>query len=193
MNNHLLDDELHPTKFVDDLKAYDRWSSMIRDHFAFSLFIIPLFIPFFILSDNNLKVSDALFYLVMGLYFNKDVLGSRSVAKRFLGQIVIDIKTGQPASEIKCAIRNFTAMFWMIEGIIIFFSPNRRIGDFIAGTKVVRTDKVSFSDSVSELRTINKTRFLISLIVSVISAWMILNVIISLSPLQKLWSMLINM
>lgn len=45
-------------------------------------------------------------------------------------------RTGNPAGPIQCAIRNLFWLVWPIEALILFFSPKRRIGDIVAGTKV---------------------------------------------------------
>ncbi len=79
--------------------------------------------------------------LVFSIYFNKDAIKGRSPAKRMLGFIIIDNKTGKIANPIQSVIRNLTIILWPIEVIFSIFSPQRRMGDFIAGTKVIDDNK----------------------------------------------------
>ncbi len=64
------------------------------------------------------------------------MIQGKSIAKRSLKQEIVDVKTGEVASSLKCLIRNLTIVLWPIEVIVVLVSPSRRIGDFIAGTKV---------------------------------------------------------
>ena len=50
--------------------------------------------------------------------------------------LVVDIKTGKVASALKCFVRNLTIAIWPIEAIVVLISPSRRIGDYLAGTRV---------------------------------------------------------
>lgn len=74
------------------------------------------------------------------LYFCKDCLSGRSIAKRLLGQQVINYKTGEIANPLRCFVRNFFCILWPLEIFVVLFSPSRRIGDFVAGTAVVKSD-----------------------------------------------------
>ncbi len=74
---------------------------------------------------------------IFALYFFKDSIGGRSAAKRGTKLQVVDNTTGEVASPIKCVIRNIFCLIWPLEILVTFFSPSRRIGDFVASTKVV--------------------------------------------------------
>lgn len=52
-------------------------------------------------------------------------------------------KTGDPASPIQCFVRNLFLFLWPLEALILFFSPIRRIGDVVAGTKVIASEKIN--------------------------------------------------
>lgn len=84
--------------------------------------------------------------LLLSLYFNKDIFQGRSIAKRVLRFQVIVKRTGLPAKSVRCFIRNITIIIWPIEVLVIAISPSRRIGDFIAGTKVVLFDSKQISN-----------------------------------------------
>ena len=45
--------------------------------------------------------------------------------------------TGKTATPLQCLLRNIFCMIWPIEIIVSFISPTRRIGDFVARTKLV--------------------------------------------------------
>ncbi len=130
----------------NDFRWY-RIISMLLDHFIMCLIVIPLGILILgsgILMEDyiNRTIAISLIFTPMFLYLNKDFLNAKSPAKRILGLQVIDRKTGTPASEIQCFIRNLTiCVAWPLEVIISFFSPERRIGDLIANTRITTSEK----------------------------------------------------
>ena len=83
----------------------------------------------------------ALGLIIFSIYFNKDAIKGKSPAKRILGLVIVNDRTGEVADPIRLVIRNITLVFWPIEVIFSIFSPERRIGDFIAGTKVITDNK----------------------------------------------------
>ncbi|KAB1065992.1 RDD family protein [Salibacter halophilus] len=96
-------------------------------------------------SDSNLPewlVVIPLFFglTIFSIYFNKDAIKGKSPAKRILGFVVVNNKTGEIANPIRSVLRNVTLVFWPVEVIFSLFSPERRIGDYIAGTKVIPDD-----------------------------------------------------
>jgi uncharacterized RDD family membrane protein YckC len=70
------------------------------------------------------------------LYLNKDFLFGKSIAKRIIGLQVIDNRNNQPADEFKCFLRNMTIPLYPLEVLVTLFTPDRRIGDWIANTRV---------------------------------------------------------
>lgn len=85
----------------------------------------------------------------LALYFCKDAIDGRSVGKRLTKLQVVDNKTGAVASPLQCFVRNIFCIIWPLEGLIVLLeNPARRIGDRVAGTKVVFYDPA----------TANKTR-----------------------------------
>jgi hypothetical protein len=87
--------------------------------------------------------------IAFSLYFNKDVYSGRSIAKRLLKLQVVDIKTDMPANPIKCLIRNLTLVIWPIEVIVALINNERRIGDFIAGTRLTSYRPVQHNEPVN--------------------------------------------
>jgi hypothetical protein len=71
------------------------------------------------------------------LYFCKDIINGRSIAKRILKLQVVDNRTGRVATPIQCLIRNILCVFWFVEVFVAMTNTNRRLGDRIAGTRLV--------------------------------------------------------
>ena len=79
--------------------------------------------------------------IVEFLLLNKDIFSARSVAKRQYGYQIVSLKTNEPASELQCVIRNSTGVIWPVEVLVTMFSPTRRLGDLLAGTKLIDKEK----------------------------------------------------
>lgn len=134
-------------------------ASMLLDHMIITFVIVItgfiLFGVVFLIVGNLFKSespdSIMFFPLFLGLilfsiYFNKDAIKGKSPAKRILGLVIVDNSTGEIANPIKSVVRNVTLVFWPIEVIFSLFSPERRIGDYIAGTKVIMDDHTLKAD-----------------------------------------------
>lgn len=134
-----------------NVNAGIRLGSMILDHFIMTMIAMLFFIPtmiktfsgaFTISHEQNVDdgFSGPLLYIGLfgfALYFCKDCINGRSIAKRILKLQVVDNKTEQVASPLKCFVRNIFCIIWPVEVIVTLINPNRRIGDQVAGTKVV--------------------------------------------------------
>lgn len=132
----------------NELTAGKRIGAMLLDHIVMTFVIMIIAMPTMMSKFDNafgdeplapkgaIDWSLILMYFGMALYFNKDMIQWKSIAKRALKQEVVDIKTGEVASALKCFVRNLTIAIWPIEVIVVLISPARRIGDFIAGTRV---------------------------------------------------------
>lgn len=131
-----------------------RLGAMILDHFFMTMIAMVFFIPGMISGFSDaFKVSHeqsnpnfmggTLGYIGMlgfALYFCKDIINGRSIAKRILKLQVVDNTTGQPASPIKCFVRNLLCVIWPVEVIVAMTNTERRLGDRIAGTKLIKFD-----------------------------------------------------
>lgn len=136
---------------TSSISSGSRLASMLLDHFIMSIIAVLFSIPAIILTFSNFfQVSHEdqdtdifggnLFYFSLigfALYFCKDVIDARSPGKRILKSQVVNMSDELPASPIKCIVRNIFCVFWPIEVMVTLFSPSRRIGDFVAGTKVI--------------------------------------------------------
>ncbi len=132
----------------------ERLGAMILDHGSMSFismaFSIPWAVSFF---ANVFKSSEDgpnlnfmagpwgyLTMLGFALYFCKDCINGRSIAKRLLKLQVVDNATGQVATPLQCFVRDIFIVIWPIEGIVALINTSRRLGDRVAGTKLVVFD-----------------------------------------------------
>ena len=123
-----------------------RLTSMLVDHFAMTFICgiaMGVCIALGVLSMHLLNTEATMNIIILilsplafSMYLNKDAVKGQSVAKRILKNQVIDIKTGEIASPIRCFIRNVTISIWIIEIPFVLINPQRRLGDLIAGTRV---------------------------------------------------------
>ena len=124
-----------------------RIGSIILDQILMSVICLVFFIPslakYGVQSLYDQKLSEIiknsfLYVEVIGfaLYFCKDCINGRSLGKRIIKHQVINNTTAEIASPIKCFIRNIFCVIWPIELIALLFNPSRRLGDYIAGTRV---------------------------------------------------------
>lgn len=128
-----------------------RIGSMFLDHLAMTLiaviFVLPGIVPG---SPNELKsnltqadpdlFNGAFGYINLigfAIYLCKDCINGRSIAKRVLNLQVVDNSTEQAATPLKCLVRNLFCVLWPIEIIVALINPSRRIGDRVAGTKII--------------------------------------------------------
>ena len=127
------------------------------------------------LFDNFVFNSENEFFLTLlfAMYVNKDIIGSKSILKRIFGQVVVDSKTFNSASEIKCIIRNIVIILWPLELTAVIFSPNKRIGDYLAGTKVIRTKKNKFKVLMNDLKKVSFWNWVVPVIISLIYSWLL--------------------
>lgn len=133
------------------INAGIRLATMLLDHIFMTIIIMVFFLPSLISRFSNVFkithehtnfnfVEGPMQYIAMfgfALYFCKDVINGRSISKRILKLQVVDNTTGQVASPLKCFIRNIFCIIWPIEVIVALVNPVRRIGDRVAGTKLV--------------------------------------------------------
>ena len=134
----------------------ERLGSMLLDHAIMCVIIVPPMILIAIvgISPPNHPPFDSAWIVGIPLffvYFNKDFFRAKSPAKRILGFQVVDNTTGEAASRIQCFVRNITIPLWPIEVLVTLFSRQRRIGDLLAGTKLVRSEKEPLKEILKEI------------------------------------------
>jgi len=131
-----------------------RLGAMLLDHVLMTIIALVFFLPAITSGFSDVfKVSheQASFNLMGGpmryigifgfaLYFCKDIINGRSIAKRILKLQVVDNATGQAANPLQCFIRNLLCVLWPVEVIVAMANTSRRLGDRLAGTKLVQYD-----------------------------------------------------
>jgi len=128
-----------------------RLSSAALDHIIMTVvamvFGLPSIIqefsqPFTHKFDNGFHFTPMFGIALIGfaLYFCKDCIYGQSFAKKELNLQVINNKTGQIANPLRCLVRDLFIIIWPVEVIILLSNPSRRLGDFVAGTKVIPYD-----------------------------------------------------
>jgi uncharacterized RDD family membrane protein YckC len=136
---------------MNSLNTGTRFGTMLIDHITMTFIVMIFAAPGMVYDIMHMignpqpepKLMLGNYYLnifAFSLYFNKDIYLGRSIAKRILKLQLVDVKTNTPANPIKCFIRNITTILWPIEGIVALINNQRRIGDYIAGTKLVPYD-----------------------------------------------------
>ncbi|KAA5827382.1 RDD family protein [Algibacter amylolyticus] len=149
------------SKIANSNPRINRVLSMLLDHFIMCLLIVPLGFLIFglgaLMKDNlNNGIGMVLVFLPFFVYLNKDFFNAKSPAKRILGFQVIDRKTNNPANELQCFVRNLTiCVAWPLEVIVGLINPERRIGDFLANTKVITSEKQKLKSIFTDLKNTN--------------------------------------
>ena len=128
-----------------------RISSAVVDHFSMTMLAGIFFVPDIIFQilksnkDNSFQDPyDSGFafivYIGFALYFCKDVIQGQSIGKRIFKLQIINSVTGLTASPYRCFVRDLFLILFPIEIIMIFINPEKRLGDIVAGTRLVIAD-----------------------------------------------------
>ena len=151
---------------------FHRIMCMLLDHFIMCLIVVPISILLFALLIYLDIQPQFIFFFILFFYYNKDFYRGKSPAKRLMGYQVINNKNGTPATEIQCFVRNLTIIVWPIEVIVAFAFPKRRIGDLLANTKVVRSEKEELTILWNEIKSTKfKSSFVIILAIGIFYAY----------------------
>ncbi len=140
-----------------------RLGTMFLDHFIMCFIILPPLIVLSLIfkSDRPFEtnpIETVAFYLMMFVYLNKDFVRGKSISKRILGLRIVDRKTGESANEFKCFLRNMTIPIWPLEVFVSLISPVRRLGDFIANTRIEIANKEKATSILKDLKKKKLTR-----------------------------------
>jgi hypothetical protein len=140
---------------------------MVTDH-VLMIFVVGLLsligIPFMNTGITEVKheksfvdfFSDINIFSVLGLalYVSKDCLNGQSFGKRIFNLQLVNNYTNEPASPFVGIIRNIFIFIWPIELLVLSINPERRIGDYITGTKVINFDPTSEPEKLNILKAI---------------------------------------
>jgi uncharacterized RDD family membrane protein YckC len=133
-----------------ELNTGQRIGSMLLDHIIMCAVAMIFLIPSMLIGIGSIVETTPthtsaeflgpwIYIALCGFvtYFCKDVVNGRSIGKRITNLQVVDDKTGEVATPMQCFVRNIFCIIWPAEVIITFFNPQKRIGDLVAGTRVV--------------------------------------------------------
>jgi uncharacterized RDD family membrane protein YckC len=137
---------------TEQISPAKRLTAMLLDHIVMTVIAMLFSIPYsiYLISDTlnsnatHTETYKNLLYLplfALSLYFCKDCLNGQSFAKRKLKLQVVDNKTNEVASPIKCFIRDLFCILFPVEIIVALDNPYRRIGDIVAGTRLVTVNE----------------------------------------------------
>lgn len=115
----------------------DRIMSAVVDVFNASAFglILSIIISLLSIQDGEVNwMNDYGYYLPVIFLVLKDVLGL-SLGKRFNNLKIVRADRAQVKLKDKL-FRNLTLVFYPIEGLFAIINPDRRIGDYLAKTKL---------------------------------------------------------
>jgi uncharacterized RDD family membrane protein YckC len=122
----------------------DRLTAQILDGFiAILLIIVSAVIGAFLntvaAESDQILVGIGYLFAIVYLLFADGLKGGQSYGKRLVGIAVIDAKSHQPCRLLQSLVRNILLPFiGVFDWIFIFFGENRRLGDMLAQTIVVK-------------------------------------------------------
>ncbi|GAA4329186.1 RDD family protein [Flaviaesturariibacter amylovorans] len=136
-----------------------RLVSIILDYLFVTILFATVIVLFRkdLLADPKLLMQpkdDATRMFAWGMilvFMLKDTIGGRSLAKRMLGLHIIDNKGGYRAQAVQCFVRNIPIMVWFVEVVVLLFSPDRRLGDLMGGTRVVTDEYLHEQERLNSL------------------------------------------
>ncbi|MFE5318385.1 RDD family protein [Paenibacillus sp. NPDC056579] len=130
------------------MKTY-RFLAFLLDHlilsFVYSAVLIFLSWESLITpNESNFNKPFEIFYPLLAVTlltsFMKDIFNGRSIGKRIFKLAVRDADNlNQVPNKFRLFIRNIPLVIWPLE-IILLLIINKRIGDLIARTQVIRTE-----------------------------------------------------
>lgn len=162
----------------EQINYWTRLKSMIVDHFLMWIILIMLsnigisFTKFGNISiDHNIHLENSFlninFLSILGivLYLSKDIFGGQSPAKRIFHLQLVTNASEKAPSPFVHVLRNIFLFLWPIELIVLGINPERRIGDYITGTKVIKINNNEIYDT--------KTNYF-SIVISIILSYLLL-------------------
>lgn len=137
--------------------------SMLIDHISMCIILAPVMIvmmiilvvslgPSYQMAFYNNYALSTISFLPFIVYFLKDNYRGKSIGKRLMGYQVVTAGKGNQAGSLRCFIRNLLILIWPLEALITLFSPSRRLGDLISGTKVIISEKEPINSILPEIR-----------------------------------------
>lgn len=115
-----------------------------------TLFVIS--IPFIIIQitggfEDSLIYQACIYSILFTLFICKDLNGGKSLGKFITNLKVVNID-GSKVSTFKLLFRNLFFIFWPIEIIFCIANPERRLGDIVLGTKIIKNNEKVKKNSI---------------------------------------------
>ena len=156
------------SKLPTDVQGTERSKMVFREMIYFMTVFFTLYILFMLgskliefavtlVTDSDFQVSfwifNCLFFLLGTIAMNKDIIKGQGIVNRHFGYRVVDTKTEMTATPIKCMLRNVTVVLFPFEFFYLQRS-DRRIGDYLAGTKLLKVTPIPADSIFNELRDV---------------------------------------
>ena len=122
-----------------------RLDSFTFDNLIFAFVSFAFFVPLFGLGEIESRFLQEFWFGVslvgIAISLCKDSIGGQSPCKRHFDLLLVESKTGKVASPIRCFVRNVFFFFSGLDFILLLINQdNRKIGDWIAETRVIHID-----------------------------------------------------
>jgi uncharacterized RDD family membrane protein YckC len=148
-----------------DIQGTDRSKLIFREMIYFMTVFFTLYIVFMIgsklteftvwlLTNSDFQVSfwifNSMFFFLGTIAMNKDIIKGQGIVNRHFGYRVVDAETEMTATPIRCMLRNVTVILFPFEFFYLQRS-DRRIGDYLVGTKLVKVTPVAADTMFNDL------------------------------------------
>lgn len=113
--------------------------------FLIDLLLIAIIVNMFFFATQTVKSQlfvQFLSAMMVTMLLCKDCINGKSAGKRIMKIEIANEKEGEKVSAVSCVVRNIFVVLWIIEILVLFISKEKRIGDYVAKTKVVSNSKV---------------------------------------------------
>lgn len=113
--------------------------------FLIDLLLIAIIVNMFFFATQTVKsqlLVQFLSAMMVTMLLCKDCINGKSAGKRIMKIEIANEKEGEKISAVSCIVRNIFVVLWIIEILVLFISKEKRIGDYVAKTKVVSNSKV---------------------------------------------------
>ena len=144
-----------------------RYLVMVIDFIVAIIVLIILMFIFAIIGITDMKPNYWIWF-AEGFFLYKDCFNGRSIGRIILKQQVIECRTGQVASPIKCLLRNLFYLLGPIDLLfMLYHRKGRRLGDYVANTQITQYNhndiKIKWIESLFIIIGINAFILLISI------------------------------
>jgi len=152
--------------FPNDNKATERSQLVVREMIYFQSVFFTLYFIYMVstgiteyliglVTSSDYQISfwifNGIFLILAVIALNKDLVNGQGIVNRHFGYRVVDADTEKTSTPIKCMLRNLTVVIFPFEFFFLQRS-DKRLGDIIFGTKLIKVDPTSPDTILIELR-----------------------------------------